>query len=199
MLRFSLLSLFGAVLVVSIGCGALVSASDAWTRVVVTATVVALLVATVGAFYLPVRSRAFAGGFALCGWDYLLVAQGPWFESLKPQLATTLALNHLAAVMHANDGVNGIVVQPTTSIWTPQGIATTTINVTSGMMPAGGSGIVYATPTVFPTPVINSHGNFQQIGQLLWTLLLAFGGGILAAVFANRKSNHSAGTVQPSS
>lgn len=199
MFRFSLITLFGAVLVVSIGCGALASASDAWTRFIVSATVVALLIATVGAFYLPVRSRAFAGGFALCGWAYLLVAQGPWFESLKPQLATTVALNHLAAVMHP-EGLT--IYAPGATVWTgfpPGNVSSTGFTITSATMPAGGSGIVYAAPTVFPAPYSNTPGNFHQIGQSLWTLLLAFGGGILAAVFAARKSQPVAPSDQPSS
>jgi hypothetical protein len=46
MLRFSLLTLLGVVLVAAIGSAALANPSDAWRRVVVTGAVLVLLVAT---------------------------------------------------------------------------------------------------------------------------------------------------------
>src|SRR5262245_1390595 len=104
MLRFSLLTLLVAVLLISVACAAVASGSDLWAWIVVTATVLALLIATVGALYLPGKRRAFAGGFAICGWGYLLLVQGPWSASVTPRLLTTVALNHLQSALHKDDG-----------------------------------------------------------------------------------------------
>jgi hypothetical protein len=189
MLRFSLLSLLGAVLLVSIGCAALASASDIWTKAITTATILALLVATVGALALPAGSRAFAAGSASCGWIYLLLVQGPWFEALKPELATTAALNQLVVMMHP-DAIAASPYVSATRIATQQLTTTSTITIGSGMGPASG-GIVYTTPTVVPAGAwagANVAGNFQHIGQSLWTLLLACGGGMLARLFAGSRA-----------
>jgi hypothetical protein len=182
MFRYSLLTLFGAILVISVGCAALVSASDIWAQVVVTATVLALLIATVGAIYLPGRSRgtntrAFVGGFAIFGWAYLLLVQGPWFEGLKPQLATTVALNQLQGVMH-EEVEAGLAIS--------SGLTYLLTNAQSGAT------FTTALPMVTGTGSTNTIANFQQIGQSLWAILLACVGGVVARAFGNRRSRAEA-------
>jgi hypothetical protein len=169
MFRYSLLTLFGAILVISVGCAALVSASDLWAQAVVTATVLALLIATVGAIYLPGRSwgtntRAFSGGFAIFGWAYLLLVQGPWFEGLKPQLATTVALNKLQRLMHEESDAS------------PGQRFTYTSTLSA-------NNVTLLTPSFVPTIA----APFHQIGQSLWAILLACVGGAVARAFGNRR------------
>ena len=72
MLRFSLLTLLGVVLVAGIGSAALANPNDTWRQVVVTGTVVALLVAILFAVSKRPMSR-FALGFAVTGWLYLVL------------------------------------------------------------------------------------------------------------------------------
>jgi hypothetical protein len=184
MLRFSLLSLLGAVLVISIGCAALASASENWARIVVTGTVMAILVATVGAFFLPAGSRAFAGGFAICGWAYLLVALGPWLESIKPQLATTLAVNYLQAALEKDDanvqvGVSPVLLSYAPSPSPPGGAPAMAIS----------SNFIYSASAVLPS----AAWSFNQIGHSLWAILLAFFGGILARFFDSLNRKQGAG------
>jgi hypothetical protein len=168
MFRFSLLTLLGAILVISVGCAAVVSASDVWVKVIVTVTVLALLIASVGSIYLPTRSRAFAGGFAIFGWAYLLLAQGPWLESLKPQLATTVALNKLQRVMHEDADV-GIDIN-----WTGP----------MGAQQYWNLRLAAQSPDIL--------ASFHQIGQSLWSILLACVGGVLARAFGNWRSQPEA-------
>lgn len=188
MFRFSLLTLFGAILVTSVGCAALVSASDAWAKVVVTATVLALLIATVGAIYLPNKWRAFAGGFAIFGSAYLLLTQGSWFESLRPQLATTVALKKLHGLMHEDsNAMSGQAIN-----FTGSG-ASLVLDSVTGTISA--NNITAWTPT--PATTTAPSANFHQIGQSLWAILLACVGGIVAKAFGNRRMHPEAGRVSP--
>lgn len=176
MLRYSLITLLAAILLISLGCAALVSASELWVQVVVTATILALLVATIGAFYLPRTARAFAGGFAICGWVYLLLVQGPWLESLKPRLLTTLAVNRLQAIMH--DDIGG---------GDPNGASVATALAWIARRPASAdsANTALALTALGMSPAATSISSaFQQIGHLLWTILLACFGGVVARYFS---------------
>jgi hypothetical protein len=184
MFRFSLLTLFGAILVISVGCAALASASDAWAKAVVSATVLALLTSTVGAIYLPGQARAFAGGFAIFGWSYLLLVQGPWLESMKPQLVTTVALNKLQGVMHEDSGA--MLGQAVTFTG---GGSSFVLNSVTGTVTA--NNVTVLSPTFVPT--IPSSAQFHQIGQSLWAIILACVGGLLARAFGDRVKKPNAG------
>ncbi|MEX2120580.1 MAG: hypothetical protein WD847_13380 [Pirellulales bacterium] len=163
MFRFSLLSLLVAVGLVALGCAALVYATPVWARIVVTATLAALLAAGVGAFYLPDKSRAFAGGFAICGWGYLLLSQQPWLENMKGDLLTTAALNQLEPML--KDPKQPVADSPDMRVVMMQDQLRRTFR------PLG----------VVP------NSNFQQIGHSLWAILLGCIGGGLASVFDARR------------
>jgi hypothetical protein len=86
MLRFSLLTLLGVVLVAGIGSAALANPTDTWRQVVVTGTVVILLVAILFTVSKRPVSR-FALGFAVTGWLYLVLT----FDYLSSQLGLSCA------------------------------------------------------------------------------------------------------------
>jgi hypothetical protein len=176
MFRFSLLTLLGAVLVVSIGFAALRGASEVWARIVVTGTIVALLTATLGAIYLPTASRAFCGGFALLGWAYMFLVFGPWLEAIKPQLATTLALNRLQAAMAIEEVPQTSQTIATSMVWQ--------VNTGNLITVPGFNNGIYFTGGGAPVPAALS---FHQIGQTLWAVVLAFCGGYVAMLFDSRR------------
>ena len=99
MIRFSLATLLLAVLFAAIGCAALVNANDLWRQTIVTATVAALVVATLAAVVRQGRSRVFALGFALTGWIYLVLVFVSAF-GLRDDLLTDKAVTWLFATIH---------------------------------------------------------------------------------------------------
>ncbi len=74
-MKFSLASLLFLVLIAALGCAALVNANDTWRQSMVTLVLSVLLIATLAATVN--RSRAFALGFAVAGWIYLLLVFVP--------------------------------------------------------------------------------------------------------------------------
>lgn len=163
MFRFSLVSLLVAVPLVGLGCAALVYATPVWARIVVTATLAALLAAGVGAFYLPDKSRAFAGGFAICGWGYLLLSQQPWLENMKGDLLTTAALNRVEPML--KDPKQPVADSPDMRFAVAQEQIRRALRA----------------PGVVP------DSSFDRIGHSLWAILLGCIGGGLASVFDARR------------
>ena len=95
-LQFSLWTLAGAIIFVAIGCVGVCRASDGWSQVLFTTALLAPLFGLVRIFYVRGASRAYAAGFVLLGWGYLLLVYGPWVgRSVQSQLATTKAMDYL--------------------------------------------------------------------------------------------------------
>lgn len=177
MLRFSLFTLLAAILVISLGCAALVNASELWAEVVVTATVLGLLVATIRAIYLSERSRAFAGGFAIVGWAYLLLVQGPWLESVRPRLLTTVAVNRLQPLLDKDTVNNDASV----------GLALAWLARQQNTAATGSWNFPYPLTALRSSASPSSTSAFEEIGQCLWTILLACLGGFIARWFGGRR------------
>ena len=95
-LRFSLLSLMGAVLVAAVACAALRFASELWASAVLTATIGMLLVGVLGMVLRRGPARAFWFGFTLFGSSYLILVFAPWFyNNVRPQLLTSKLLTYI--------------------------------------------------------------------------------------------------------
>jgi hypothetical protein len=192
MLRFSMVGLLLAVPLVGVGCAALVYATSLWAQLVVTATFAALLAAGVGAFYLPDKSRAFAGGFAICGWGYLLLSQQPWLENMKSDLLTTAALNRLEPMLR--DSKQVAADSPNARYFLGSRV----------VAPAGHDmvpGMTYARYVELTSRDrgrnISASGlvaqlNFHEIGHALWAILLGCIGGGLATVFDAKRRKSKA-------
>jgi hypothetical protein len=192
MFRFSLLSLLVAVPLVALGCAALVYATPVWARIVVTATLAALLAAGVGAFYLPDKSRAFAGGFAICGWGYLLLSQQPWLENMKGDLLTTAALNQLEPML--KDPKQVVAESPNARYFLGSRV----------VAPAGNDVLPNISYARYVELTSRDRGRnisaiglvaqlkFHEIGHSLWAILLGCIGGGLATVFDAKRRKSKA-------
>lgn len=95
MLRFSLLTLFGVVLVAAIGCAALTNPTETWREIILAIAVVALFVAALIAIGRPSPAR-FAWGFATTGWLYLFAT----VVMFPGQLPSDLTLNRVFNITH---------------------------------------------------------------------------------------------------
>lgn len=103
MRRFSILSLMGLVGVIALGIAALRSPTPLWANGLFTLALMVSMAAVIYAIYGKGRRRAFAVGFASCGWVYLVLAFAPGCdEHIAPHLMTTAIL----------DGLSRRIIQP---------------------------------------------------------------------------------------
>jgi len=172
MVRFSLLTLLGVVLVAAVGSAALANPTDTWRRVVVTVVVGVLLVSTLVTLTNR-RALPFALGFTVTGWLYLaLTVDG--ILSRPDDLLTEMAIDSLYSLVHGRADP-----QPPFPSYTGPGAPATPH-----------PDLYYPTPPLsyltFPAPSANPH-NFQTIGHSLWTLILATIGGLFASWIGRRR------------
>ena len=179
MFRFSLGALFLLVSFSAVGCAALIYANDIWRQVMVTVAVLSLSLATVMAFVSRQNGRSFAIGFAILGWIYLILVFTPMAD-VSNHLLTTRALDWLSTNIHGpvgrinanlytdfdNDGWQDLVLSNSGSV-----------SNSLAMLRYIGT----------PQPAI--PGNFLVIGQSLWTLLLAWFGGLVAECLTRQGKN----------
>jgi hypothetical protein len=93
-LRFSIRAVMGLVLIVAVGVAALRYPTDLVASLVLSATVLLVGVAILGAIFRRGAPRAFYAGAALFGLGYLVLAFGPWCETaVRPKLVTTRLLD----------------------------------------------------------------------------------------------------------
>ncbi len=166
--RFSLATMFGAVLFAAFGTAAVRFASPLWAGLTMTLTVPLLFAAILGALFRLGQARAFWAGMAVCGWGYLLVVLAPWFETgLGQQLPTTYVLNHVHGqkklTFAASDGGGGQI--PGNRPGMPGD-------------PIGYSGTGFTTISVDPDLAL-----VLRTGHALFALLFGFIGGVTAKWF----------------
>jgi hypothetical protein len=204
-MRYSLASLFVAVLFVALGCLALVNASDLVRDITITVTVALLMVATHAAFFAGKRWRDFAGGFAVIGWLYFFVAFSIFFFINNGAESKALIIRRGL--------LTGRVVK-----WVYVGIcdARQPANPYQGWTPAPEDPNILLRP-IEEAPAPNDdtkdltrtlpdgkryrewdvtwgrppasidfvdQDTFADVGQCLWTLVLGALGGLFAVVFA---------------
>jgi hypothetical protein len=94
--RFSLKTLFIAVLGVAIAITALKFANPIWASSLFTLLLVVLFAGFLGAVFGRAERRVFCAGLVLSGLGYLMAVYGPWFDShVSGHLATTHLLGYL--------------------------------------------------------------------------------------------------------
>ena len=158
MLKFSLASLLAVVFCAAVGSAALANATDLWRQITVTLAVVCLLLATLVAVFSRAQARLFAGGFAMTGWLYLMLAFVSLF-GLQDDLLTDKAIQWLGETIHADDGVAG----------SGQSFAgSNRLNLLFGLQ----NGVFNQRTTPYP--------NLTTIGHALWTLIVGWLGGVVA-------------------
>jgi hypothetical protein len=89
----------GIVAFFAVGCASLVRPSYAWTGIVWTTAVAILALSVVAAVSRSGESRCFWASFALCGWGYMALTLGPWFDDNTGELLATRLL--LDSIGHA--------------------------------------------------------------------------------------------------
>ena len=100
--RFSIAALMGFVFVFGVGLAAFRYPNKLWASFFFSITIGAMVVGSLGAVFHRGLPQKFWAGYAICGWLYLLMNFGPWFESeVCPYLFTTACLDliypHVAA------------------------------------------------------------------------------------------------------
>ncbi len=186
--RISIAALMGFVGIFGVGLAAFRYPSKLWGSFLISITVGALVVGTLGALFHRGLPQKFWAGYAICGWFYLLVHFGPWFrEEMAPFLFTTACLDliypHVAAVEQTTamaDPTSGAVyglaggfgggasTAPASTIWEHW---TGIDGADSGFRLVNDFGVTRSTP-------------FELIGHSLLALLFAYLGGLTARRFA---------------
>ncbi len=107
MLRFSLLTLLGVVLVAAVGSAALANPTDTWRQVAFTITVVVLLFFTLLAAVTRSRRRPFALGCGIVGWSYFVLTFTSHFGDVKSFLLTEWVVEWSCEALHY-DSLDGV-------------------------------------------------------------------------------------------
>ncbi len=180
-MKFSLASLLFLVLIAALGCAALVNANDTWRQSMVTLVLSVLLIATLAAAVN--RLRAFALGFAVAGWIYLLLTFVPAL-GLRNELLTDKGVRWLYTAIHNEEVPQHDDVQ--SIAFSPDGRRIVT-------------GSRYNTVRIWSTTraqidTIRFH-DFAEIGHGLWVLIIACLGGAVASVLAPKRTNKSTDTT----
>jgi hypothetical protein len=207
MLRYSLGSLFLVLLYLSIGCAALVNASGVWPQVAITLTLAILILFSLGAIFWTERRRIFAIGFSATGWLYFLLVFSN-VTNVRPYLLTESATNQLFITMHSKQLGPKIVYQTVTTATGPASSQTYVFPtpVLSGPRPASSNPAapVYSAPVAYApvyssqysaVPVVGQYVNpqsFGNIGHSLWTVIVAFVGGVTAQLLAKGREQANA-------
>ena len=99
--RISIARLMAVVLVTSAALVSLMFASELVAGTVLLATLVILMLASLGVVYRRGSARAFWVGFAAFGWGYMVLASGSWWDRgvNRPELATTALLDQFYPVL----------------------------------------------------------------------------------------------------
>ena len=175
-MKFSLASLLFLVLIAALGCAALVNANDTWRQSMVTLVLSVLLITTLAAAVN--RSRAFALGFAVAGWIYLVLAFVPIFD-LRDDLVTDKAVRWLYTAIHDEEATEHNYIRSIVS-FSPDGSRKVTGRLYNTVK-------IWNVPTGAEVDTVNFH-NFADIGHGLWVLIIACLGGAVAG-FLDRKNN----------
>lgn len=167
--RFTIAGLMGVVLVAGVGIAALRSPSALWDGALFTAALIALGVASLGAFQFRGRARASWAGFAVFGFAYLGLTSGPWTDSIRPRLATTQALEELGRRLHSE--------KPPTLVLTssPNTVNSLALTLRSTTSTIAANNVQFWTTAA--RPIDFDRASFQPIGHSLWAMLAAIFGG----------------------
>lgn len=200
--QFSVRGLLVVVALVAVGCTALINASPLWDSVILTAVLAALLGAVVASACRRGSARAFWLGFGVVGWGYLWLSgmllanlstplRLPMYYSWdEPVLATTrltrwiyetafrsaptrLGPLPVGAMFSVNSGPFDSESDPFSA---DSDVETDPADATDSQ-DSDRSG-----PTV-PKRSYSDFASFMCIGESLWALLLAYGGGCLGHHF----------------
>ena len=178
--RFSVRELLGFVAFLAVGTTALLYATPAWAIVLGAAAMSLLFVSVVAAVLSTSQRRAFWLGAAIFGWLYIAVAnwtsqKGPMYPLPTTNLLRLAYEEWLPDVRTPPRQVTGTVNgRPTIYVTTES----TTGPLFLYPFDSDDRYIGSVSPVYYPSPP-----DFRQVGQSLWTLLIAYLGGRLGRYF----------------
>jgi len=206
-LRFSMRGLLIGTAGFAIACGALVSASQWIASLIFSATLAVLIVAVLGAVLRRGRPRAFWIGFAIVGWGYLWLAHTPINDAITPAVDKVWRLQDdgpLLTTKLLEWVYDHWIARPSES--TPPSssgggmFGSTSLPITrvqfgglGGGGRFGGSGAQPARKPNVPTHTGPELKDFLRVGQSLFALLFAYGGGLLGCWFYDRELRAAVG------
>ncbi|MEX2120952.1 MAG: hypothetical protein WD847_15280 [Pirellulales bacterium] len=170
--RFSLKTLFIAVLGVAIAITALKFANPIWASSLFTLLLVVLFAGFLGAVFGRAERRVFCAGLVLSGLGYLTAVYGPWFEShVSGHLVTTRLLSYVHSASKK-------------STFVPVSASTSYSEVARMLRNAGGDVVISNGQVVMTTnPAMGvrvttrrSHGDIMRVGHSLFAFLIAIAG-----------------------
>ncbi len=170
-MRISIGTLFSAAAFASLACVVLVFPSSEWTSVLQNTLGALLLLMLVAAVASRGRTRSFALGFATASLAYIALAFAPMI-SVRDKLITHRVLEM------ANEQFVEIPAPAVVDVTSPDGVSGTNVRTT----PVGLGDSQSLAPDL---PVVGvDEISFFDSGHLLWSLLIGFIGGTLAAGIA---------------
>ena len=170
-LQVSLVGVSLCIVVVAVGCAALVSTSRIWVHGLFTVVIVALLLGVLAAVHELHEFRAFWLGFCLFGATYFALSIGPGSQLTEPYLATAALLDVGYQLVPKRE-------VRTTTVHVPKG--------TPGIRRDGPNGAYLGTFVAFP---FETH--FRLVGHLLTTLIAGMVGAAVSVWFHRRNSHPS--------
>jgi hypothetical protein len=215
-LKVTIGGLMALVAFVAAGFAALLRPSRLWMSFWLSATLVWLTIALLGALFRRGSARAFWSGFAFCGWLYLLLNFGPWFQDrVSPEFATT-AILELAYpwVTSIEDQVSRIAPRPLPHYSAyPPALVEEVLSSTVPPTPSAPAPTPKQDLSQFEvriefvkdhwvqwmeqdpeTGLLDSNSipvTFLMVGHCLFCLIFAFIGGLVARGFALREAGSS--------
>jgi hypothetical protein len=160
-IAFSIRGLLAAVTLIAVGLFALLNASPLWDSIIVSLTLLLLLTALLSLACRPGPRRAFWIGFAIFGWGYLILVDGPIVArdlTVRSNLPTNVVLDMLHMGLAR-------VIDPSSVDRMPP-------NVRAQRSPS--------RQNIVRLP---NRPSFRHIGHCLWAWLLAVIGGFMARHF----------------
>ncbi len=220
--RVSIAGLMGLVGIVAFGLVALKQADPIWASAWFTFATLALTVGVFRAAFGRGRSRTFWAGFSLAGWLYLLVVYGGFYRTSPDRVDPPPLLTHYGIVRVQE------IIQPESVFFAPTAIPPPAPIAVTGTLTGTNSGQAAPAPVapmIFPPvatptppyfafqarPAVRgpfllastvARTSFEQVGQSLWTLLIAWAGGFYAVRLASKRDAAMArdeAAVSPSS
>jgi hypothetical protein len=182
--RFSIAALMWFVFVLGVGLAALRYPSKLWASFFFSITIGAMVIGSLGAIFHRRLPQKFWMGYAICGWLYMLLNFGPWFESeVSPYLFTTAVLDLLYPHIAAPEQT-AMLRNNTQAFGLAGGFGPSApVNIWEHWSRIDSAAEQFAITNNFD---VNRSKPFQLIGHWILALLFAYIGGSIARWFAHR-------------
>jgi hypothetical protein len=181
--RFSIAAIMGFVFVFGVGLAAFRYPNKLWASFFYSLTIGAMVIGSLGAWFHRGLPQKFWMGYALCGWLYLLMNFGPWFQSeVSPHLFTTALLDLIYPRVAAPEQT-AMLEEDVWIIGLAGGFGGPSVpaDAWEHWTKIDGAADGFAIANNF---AVNRSWPFQLIGHSILALLFAYIGGLISRRFA---------------